>query len=115
MYPFDTITVFSPYSFAAWQMSITYSPQIVGSLYVNAIEGHPLRIARSTTSSGGMYDEFTWSDRDFEMSQFWQKKQPMLHPAVPIENTRVPGRKWFSGFFSMGSICNAAGCAYPRL
>src|SRR5437899_2039824 len=27
-----TITVFSPYSLAAWQMSITYSPQMVGSL-----------------------------------------------------------------------------------
>ena len=74
-------------------MSITYSPQIVGSLYVNAMEGHPLRIASSTTSSGGMYDEFTWSDRDFDMSQFWQKKQPMLHPAVPIENIFVPGHE----------------------
>ena len=30
---------------AAWQMSITYSPQIVGSLYVNAIESQPCRIA----------------------------------------------------------------------
>ena len=30
---------------------------------------------------------------DFEMSQFWQKKQPMLQPAVPMEKTLVPGRK----------------------
>src|SRR5580704_5627097 len=111
MYPFDTITVFSPASFAALQMSITYSPQIVGSLYVNAIESQWLRTASSTTSSGGTYDEPTWSARDFEMSQFWQKKQPMLQPAVPMEKTRVPGRKWFRGFFSMGSICIAAGCA----
>ena len=74
-------------------MSITYSPQIVGSLYVNAIDGQPLRIASDTTSSGGTCDDLTWSARDFEISQFWQKKQPMLQPAVPIENTRVPGRK----------------------
>ena len=37
------------------------------------------------------------------------------HPAAmqvdPIENTRVPGRKWFRGFFSIGSTCIAAGCA----
>ncbi len=40
---------------------------------------------------------------DFEMSQFWQKRQARLHPAVPNESTDVPGRKWFSGFFSIGS------------
>jgi hypothetical protein len=37
------------------------------------------------------------------------EKQPMLQPAVPSEKTFVPGRKWFSGFFSIGSICSAAG------
>src|SRR6266849_4451707 len=104
MYPFVTITVFSPRSFAAWQISTAYSPQIVGSLYVNAMDAHPCCSASRGTSSGGTYCECTWSLRDFEMSQFWQKKQPMLHPAVPIEKTFVPGRKWFSGFFSMGSI-----------
>src|SRR5664279_204701 len=41
--------------------------------------------------------------RDFEMSQFWQKRQARLQPAVPKEKTDVPGRKWFRGFFSMGS------------
>src|ERR1700733_7780651 len=111
MYPFETITVLRPYSFATWQMSITYSPQIVGSLYVNAIEGHPCRMASRTTSSGGTYDECTWSDRDFEMSQFWQKKQPILQPAVPMEKTRVPGRKGLRGFFWIGSIFMAAGWA----
>src|SRR5262245_25078033 len=37
------------------------------------------------------------------MSQFWQKRQERLQPAVPNESTEVPGRKWFSGFFSIGS------------
>src|SRR3712207_4086547 len=37
------------------------------------------------------------------MSQFWQKRQERLQPAVPNERTALPGRKWFSGFFSMGS------------
>ena len=41
--------------------------------------------------------------RDFEMSQFWQNLQARLQPAVPNESTAVPGRKWLSGFFSMGS------------
>ena len=46
---------------------------------------------------------------DFEMSQFWQKRQARLHPAVPNEKTDEPGRKWLSGFFSMGSTQNARG------
>jgi hypothetical protein len=38
------------------------------------------------------------------MSQFWQNLQVRLHPAVPKESTGVPGRKWASGFFSIGSM-----------
>ncbi len=41
--------------------------------------------------------------RDLEMSQFWQKRQARLHPAVPNDSTPEPGRKWLSGFFSIGS------------
>ena len=41
--------------------------------------------------------------RLLEMSQFWQNLQARLHPAVPNDSTGVPGRKWFSGFFSTGS------------
>ncbi len=41
--------------------------------------------------------------RDVEMSQFWQNRQARLHPAVPKLSTEVPGRKWLSGFFSIGS------------
>src|SRR3954453_18965092 len=37
------------------------------------------------------------------MSQFWQNLQARLQPAVPKESTGVPGRKWFRGFFSIGS------------
>ena len=40
---------------------------------------------------------------DLEMSQFWQNLQPRLQPAVPNDSTGVPGRKWLSGFFSIGS------------
>jgi len=42
--------------------------------------------------------------RDFEMSQFWQKRQPHVATRrAHAEHARVPGRKWFSGFFSIGS------------
>jgi hypothetical protein len=37
------------------------------------------------------------------MSQFWQNLQVRLQPAVPNDSTAVPGRKWLSGFFSIGS------------
>ena len=40
------------------------------------------------------------------MSQFWQNLQVRLQPAVPKDSTGVPGRKWFSGFFSIGSMQN---------
>src|SRR3954471_9323799 len=40
------------------------------------------------------------------MSQFWQNRQERLQPAVPKERTAVPGRKWLSGFFSIGSTQN---------
>jgi hypothetical protein len=29
-----------------------------------------------------------------------------LQPAVPKDSTDVPGRKWLSGFFSIGSTQN---------
>ena len=41
--------------------------------------------------------------RDLEMSQFWQNRHDRLQPAVPNVSTDVPGRKWLSGFFSIGS------------
>jgi hypothetical protein len=33
----------------------------------------------------------------------WQKRQARLQPAVPNDSTALPGRKWLSGFFSIGS------------
>jgi len=41
--------------------------------------------------------------RDLLMSQFWQNLQDRLQPAVPKDSVGVPGRKWFRGFFSIGS------------
>ena len=40
----------------------------------------------------------------WEMLQFWQKGQVKLQPHPPILKIWLPGRKWWSGFFSMGSI-----------
>jgi hypothetical protein len=37
------------------------------------------------------------------MSQFWQNLQARLQPAVPKDSTALPGWKWYSGFFSIGS------------
>ena len=45
------------------------------------------------------------------MSQFWQNLQARLQPAVPNESTGVPGRKWLSGFFSIGSMQKPRGAA----
>ena len=47
---------------------------------------------------------------DFEISQFWQNRHARLHPAAPNENTDEPGRKWLSGFFSIGSTQNPLEC-----
>ena len=38
------------------------------------------------------------------MSQFWQNLQARLQPAVPKLSTLLPGKKWLSGFFSIGSM-----------
>ena len=40
--------------------------------------------------------------RAFDMFQFWQNRQPRLHPAVPNESTLVPGRM-IQRFSSIGS------------
>jgi hypothetical protein len=80
--------------------------KITGSLYVNATLRHSSRWAASAMASGPAASASVSSSRDFEMSQFWQKRQARLHPAVPKDNTEVPGKKWLRGFFSMGSTQN---------
>ncbi len=57
-------------------------------------------------SSGPAFSVSRSISRDFEMSQFWQNLQARLQPAVPNDSTELPGRKWLSGFFSIGSTQN---------
>src|SRR5436853_7878876 len=92
-----------PASRQASAASIAYSAKITGSLYVEAT----LRLPDSTAAraiAAGLASSISRSmSRDLEMSQFWQNLQARLQPAVPKESTALPGRKWLSGFFSIGS------------
>src|SRR5919204_6220789 len=103
MYPAVTATALIPRSRHASATSIAYSRKMTGSLYVNATLEQPSRAAASAIVSGDAASASVSSSRDFEMSQFWQKRHARLQPAVPNERTDEPGRKWLSGFFSMGS------------
>ena len=47
----------------------------------------------------------------WEMSQFWQFRQRKPQPVAAMEKMLVPGKKWNSGFFSMGSTWNAQAIA----
>src|SRR5512142_46252 len=76
---------------------------MTGSLYVKATDRQPRRAAVSAIEVGEAASASVSTSRDFEMSQFWQNLQVRLQPAVPNESTGVPGRKWLSGFFSIGS------------
>src|SRR5690349_1014299 len=82
---------------------MAYSAKITGSLYVKATLRQPEAFAASAMPSGDAESINRSMSRDLEMSQFWQNLHARLQPAVPNENTAVPGRKWLSGFFSMGS------------
>jgi hypothetical protein len=73
---------------------------------VNAALVQPSRSAACAIASGVAASTRVSSSRDFEMSQFWQNRQHRLQPAVPNDSTEVPGRKWLSGFFSIGSTQN---------
>jgi hypothetical protein len=73
---------------------------------VYATARQPLSAAARAIASGEAWSCRRLSARAFEMSQFWQNLQVRLHPAVPNDSTGVPGRKWLSGFFSIGSMQN---------
>ena len=51
----------------------------------------PPSSAAWATRAGVARAERTLSSRALEMSQFWQKRQPRLQPAVPKERTLEPG------------------------
>jgi hypothetical protein len=70
---------------------------------VNATLRQPSPFAASAIVSGAAAAARVSMSFDFEMSQFWQKRQARLQPAVPNERIDEPGRKWLSGFFSTGS------------
>src|SRR6476659_6349691 len=92
-----------PTSWHASATSLAYSRKITGSLYVNATLRAPSRCAARAMVSGAAWSASVSTSFDFEMSQFWQNRHARLQPAVPNESTDDPGRKWFSGFFSIGS------------
>ena len=79
---------------------------MIGSLYVKATLRQPNLAAALAMVGGPALSAASCTSRDRDMVQFWQKVQPRLHPAVPKESTAVPGKKWFSGFFSIGSMQN---------
>jgi len=68
--------------------------------------------AASATASAGVSARFRVSAGPcWLISQFWQKRQPKLQPAVAREKEPVPGSTWKKGFFSMGSRWAAQGLA----
>src|ERR1700738_2964994 len=103
MYPAVTDTALMPRARQACAAATAYSRETVGSLEVKAALRQPSSCALRAIWSGVAASARTSISRDFDMSQFWQKRQPRLQPAVPKERTLVPGRKWLSGFFSIGS------------
>src|SRR5271157_2823311 len=72
----------------------------------NATDRQPVFSAASAIASGEARSCIRSKLRAFEMSQFWQNLQVRLQPAVPKDRTGVPGKKWLSGFFSIGSMQN---------
>ena len=77
---------------------------MTGSLYVKATLVQPASAATSAMRSGEARSISRSISRLLEMSQFWQNLQARLQPAVPKEKTLLPGKKWLSGYFSIGSM-----------
>ena len=70
---------------------------------MKATLAQPSRRAVSAIEAGEAASLRVSASRDLLISQFWQNRQARLQPAVPKERTGLPGRKWWSGFFSIGS------------
>ena len=70
---------------------------------MNATLRQPSASAAVASPAGDAASARVSISRDFEMSQFWQNLHARLQPAVPNDSTGVPGMKWLSGFFSIGS------------
>ena len=70
---------------------------------MKATEAQPSSLAARAIASGEARCALVSTSRLFEISWFWQKAQARLQPAVPNDSTDEPGRKWLSGFFSIGS------------
>jgi hypothetical protein len=78
----------------------------LGEVERGVIERAPLAAAASAIATREARYNSPSISRAFEMFQFWQNLQLKLQPAVPNDSTAVPGRKWFKGFFSIGSRQN---------
>ena len=71
-----------------------------------ATPAQPWLAAAAAISTGLAWSANRSISREVLMSQFWQNLHPRLQPAVPKLSTVAPGRKWLSGFFSIGSTQN---------
>ena len=72
MYPAVTAIVATPTSRHALAVSMAYSAQMTGSLYVNATLLHPRVFAAVAIASGVACSLNLDTSRDLLMSQFWQ-------------------------------------------
>ena len=81
----------TPRSWQAAAVSIAYSANTIGSLYVNATASAPSRAAAAAMAPGEASAASVSHCRDVEMSQFWQNRHAELHPAVPKLSTDEPG------------------------
>ncbi len=72
------------------------------------IVSDPMLNCQLTISSGEKYLPLSifavW-----DILQFWQNGHLKLHPTVPMENAFEFGKKWYRGFFSIGSIATTDG------
>src|SRR3990167_6699932 len=106
-YPLETYTILIPFFLAKIAISCAYSLNMVGSLYVKAIEGIFRSTQISTTCFGDKSSLFlliipiivsNWFKGDlrcaslvvWEIVQFWQNSHPKLQPNVPMDSICVP-------------------------